>query len=174
MAHSNTTTEPLEGFDSAKAYDNVLGASWADCRACNSCGALCCGGKYVPLSKALCSALLLCGSGRTVPNRGRAGHRYSLGYRPWKHYDLVQSEALVCVGSRLRMLHVNDNLAKGDNHLPPFLGTVNWQDMMRGLSSVGFDGYFNYEINVGNQPSATRAAFGAYLRQAADVLISMM
>ena len=87
---------------------------------------------------------------------------------------LKQSEALAYVGKRLKVLHVNDNLAYGDIHLAPFCGTIDWRDAMKGLSDVGFTGLFNYEIATQNQPAAVQEDFARYLVNAAKELISYM
>jgi sugar phosphate isomerase/epimerase len=80
---------------------------------------------------------------------------------------LKQSEALACVGSRLRMLHVNDNFAWGDDHVPPFIGTINWVDAMQGLRAVGFNGLLNYELTTGRVPANAREAYAKYILEAA-------
>lgn len=80
---------------------------------------------------------------------------------------LKQSEALACVGSRLRMLHVNDNFAWGDDHVPPFIGTINWADAMQGLRAVGFNGLLNYELTTGRVPANAREAYAKYILEAA-------
>ena len=54
---------------------------------------------------------------------------------------LRQSKALETVGSRLKMLHVNDNRGIDDDHLPPLFGTVDWRDAMHGLALAGFDAW---------------------------------
>lgn len=87
---------------------------------------------------------------------------------------LKQSEALAYVGKRLKVLHVNDNFAWGDDHVPPFCGTVDWADAMRGLSSVGFDGLLNYEITTARMPAGVRESFGRYLLDAAGELLALM
>ena len=85
---------------------------------------------------------------------------------------LVQSEALSYVGERLKMLHVNDNGGIGDDHVPPFLGKVDWRDAMHGLCLSGFDGLFNYELHASKVPSVLRPQLAAYAVAAAEELIS--
>lgn len=87
---------------------------------------------------------------------------------------LKQSEALSYVGSRLRMLHVNDNFAWGDDHVPPFIGTINWADAMQGLRAVGFNGLLNYELTTGRVPANAREAFAKYLLEAAARLNELL
>lgn len=85
---------------------------------------------------------------------------------------LQQRESLRYVGSRLKMLHVNDNFAGDDVHIPPFCGKIDWIDAMQGLTDVGYDGLFNYEINTGRIPEQPREAFATYLLSAAKELCS--
>ena len=85
-----------------------------------------------------------------------------------------QSEALKTVGKRLKVLHVNDNHAEDDVHIPPFMGNTDWADAMKGLAVSGFDGLFNYEIAANRIPDALREEFAAYLVHAADELMGLM
>ena len=87
---------------------------------------------------------------------------------------IKQSEGLKYIGKRLKVLHVNDNTAIDDEHLPPFMGTVNWRDAVQGLCEIDFKGLLNYELSVGHIPPALRPAFAAYVRSTADVLLSYM
>ena len=84
--------------------------------------------------------------------------------------DLRQSEALLYVGKRLKVLHVNDNNRIEDDHVPPFSGKVDWRDAMKGLALSGFDGLFNYEINTVNIPVNLRKSFANYLLDCAKEL----
>ena len=46
----------------------------------------------------------------------------------------------------LRATHVDDNLGKDDLHTLPYLGNINWEQVMTVLGQGGYDGAFNYEI----------------------------
>ena len=87
---------------------------------------------------------------------------------------LKQSEELAIVGSRLKVLHVNDNHAEDDVHIPPFMGNIDWADAMKGLAAIGFDGLFNYEIGATRIPAALREDFVNYLVHAAEELMKLM
>ncbi len=82
-----------------------------------------------------------------------------------------QSEALAYIGKRLKVLHVNDNLAADDDHIAPFMGNVDWVDAMHGLALAGFDGPFNYEVGASRIPAELRMDFAKYLVNAADKLM---
>ncbi len=83
-----------------------------------------------------------------------------------------QSEGLAYVGKRLKVLHINDNAAFEDDHLLPFMGTIDWKDAMHGLALAGFDGLFNYEIAANRQPASVREDTARYLLSAANELTS--
>jgi sugar phosphate isomerase/epimerase len=87
---------------------------------------------------------------------------------------LKQSEELALIGSRLKVLHVNDNFATDDHHIPPFTGKVDWEDAMLGLKSTGFSGYFSFEVSAVNVPAEMCEPFAAYLVSAAKTLIGYL
>jgi len=91
------------------------------------------------------------------------GHANTVGFK--------QSEALEYIGKRLKVLHVHDNDSIEDEHLPPFLGNINWRDAMHGLALAEFDGLFNYELSCGKVPAALRSAYANYLTGAAQILM---
>ena len=87
---------------------------------------------------------------------------------------LKQSDSLRCVGDRLAVLHVNDNLGGDDIHLPPFLGNIDWRDAMRGLRDIGFRGLFNFEIATVAVPHSARLSFARYLVDSAREIMTYM
>lgn len=59
---------------------------------------------------------------------------------------LQQGRAIRTIGKRLKILHINDNFGDGkDLHLLPYIGRVDWEDVMSALADIGFDGPLNYE-----------------------------
>ena len=76
-----------------------------------------------------------------------------------------QSEELKKIGKRLAVLHVNDNHGGEDEHLPPFLGNIDWLDAVEGLRAAGYTGVFNYECKMMRLPkdAATREGIAAYM-----------
>ena len=83
-----------------------------------------------------------------------------------------QSEGLAYVGKRLKVLHVNDNVAFEDDHLLPFMGNIDWRDAMHGLALTSFDGLLNFEVAAGRIPEEMRESFAEYILKAARVLMS--
>ena len=86
---------------------------------------------------------------------------------------LCQSEAIKYVGSRLKAVHINDNLADDDIHLPPFTGTVDWADVMKGLAAIGYNGFLNFEVATQKVPAGAREAFGRYIHGTAEELLAL-
>lgn len=58
---------------------------------------------------------------------------------------LDQERALRTIGSRLKVLHINDNHGMRDEHVLPYMGTVDWDALIRGLVEIGYDGALSYE-----------------------------
>ncbi len=50
------------------------------------------------------------------------------------------------LSGHLQMIHANDNGGKGDDHLPPGKGVINWQRLLCRLSETGFHGAFILEL----------------------------
>ena len=59
--------------------------------------------------------------------------------------ETSQAESIRLLGRHLRGLHVNDNFGEVDSHIPPGFGTMNLDDLLCGLRSIGYDGYFTFE-----------------------------
>ena len=58
-----------------------------------------------------------------------------------------QRIAINKLGSRLRNLHINDcEYKKRDEHLLPYMGTIDWNDFVEGLLDVNYRGVLNYEV----------------------------
>ncbi|MDP4152052.1 MAG: sugar phosphate isomerase/epimerase family protein [Bacillota bacterium] len=57
-----------------------------------------------------------------------------------------QSGALKMLGKRLKATHVDDNPKVYDAHTIPYIeGRVNWEQVMKTLTEIGFEGDFTYE-----------------------------
>jgi len=65
------------------------------------------------------------------------GHAYLMG-------DLA--DAIEIVSGDLVTTHVHDNRGKGDDHLVPFEGTINWPTAMMSLQKVGYEGTVLLEL----------------------------
>ena len=87
-----------------------------------------------------------------------------------------QSEELEKIGKRLKVLHVNDNHGGEDEHLPPFLGTIDWLDAVEGLRKAGYTGVFNYECKMFRLPkdAGTREGIAAYMLGVGNYLTDLI
>lgn len=58
---------------------------------------------------------------------------------------LDQYSDILAMGDKLRALHVQDNCGNGDAHAMPMTGTTNFDDLIRGLLQIGYQGPFTFE-----------------------------
>jgi len=63
-----------------------------------------------------------------------------------------QFDDIVAMGDRLRAIHFNDNRGKQDEHILPFMGTMNVDEVMHALMEIGFSGPFTFECNSALRP----------------------
>ena len=84
--------------------------------------------------------------------------------------DMPQDEALRLLGNHVRALHIQDNLGDRDSHLAPFLGTLNLDAVMNGLLSIGYQGYFTFEVGRFFTPADKRRPYAADTRLASAPL----
>jgi len=64
-----------------------------------------------------------------------------------------QYEHIMAMGDVLCALHINDNRGKGDEHIVPYLGTLNLDDIMCGLIDSDYKGYFTFECDSSLRPA---------------------
>ena len=84
-----------------------------------------------------------------------------------------QYAQLTKIGKRLKALHVNDNGGMDDDHLEPFAGTVNWNDVMRALRDIGYEHSFTFEAHnaVVHLPEALKNRKIALLHDIGEALV---
>ena len=56
-------------------------------------------------------------------------------------------ETVRAIGNRLGVLHLHDNDHERDDHLPPYLGELDFDALMRALKEVGYSGNINFEVD---------------------------
>ena len=67
------------------------------------------------------------------------GHANISGYKA--------ADAIRKVGHRLRATHINDNHGAGvDEHVAPYMGTIDWSDVMNALREIDYAQDFSFEI----------------------------
>ena len=58
-------------------------------------------------------------------------------------------DSIITFGEDLKTLHVHDNFGfSGDRHYPPFKGSINWEDVVKGLNDIGYKGCFSLETFI--------------------------
>ncbi len=76
-------------------------------------------------------------------------------------------------GKRLKCLHIDDNLADKDTHLPPFFGSVDWKGVMRALREIGYEGDFSFELGSHRFPAECRATWYRFVYELGCDLLKM-
>ncbi len=83
-----------------------------------------------------------------------------------------QYESIKKLGKRLRGIHVHDNRGTISNatpfscdlHLPPFMGNIDFEGVMRALKEIGYPGTLNFEVDYPNRPFFTADLITEYDR----------
>ena len=76
-----------------------------------------------------------------------------------------QVYGLRAIGHRLKNLHINDNSGTRDEHLLPFMGTVDWFTIIPVLAEIGYDGDLTFETGMLTRKAA-RGIQDAYVKAA--------
>ena len=77
------------------------------------------------------------------------------------------------LGKHLKVLHVHDNDKSYDRHLPPFFGTIEWDDFMQALKDIQYQGTFSLEAGARQKLSEEqKIPFLTYLYNIAERLIT--
>jgi len=61
------------------------------------------------------------------------------------------------MGDRILATHLQDNFGKFDEHLPPGIGTVDWQATLDALQEVGYQGPLTMELQGGKARGRTQS-----------------
>lgn len=71
-----------------------------------------------------------------------------------------QYDEIMALGKELYAIHYNDNKGRMDEHVAPFMGTLNHDEILTALKDVGFGGYFTLECSNSLVISGYRRKFG--------------
>ncbi len=95
------------------------------------------------------------------------GHANISGYK--------QSEQMKILSGRIDVLHIHDNNGKKDEHLLPFDGNADWEDVAFGIRCSSFSGILDVEVTAWAKPSdiRSRIAFGGAVASRAKRLMNM-
>jgi len=69
--------------------------------------------------------------------------------------DLGSARAIRMAGSLLFTTHLQDNFGKQDDHMPPGMGFIDWEDVFRALKEINYNRTFMLELT--DAPPASRA-----------------
>ncbi len=95
------------------------------------------------------------------------GHANISGYK--------QSEQMEILKGKIDVLHIHDNNGVKDEHLLPFDGNIDWQDVALGIRCCDFSGILDVEVTAWAKPSDSlaRQAFGGAVVSRAKRLMNM-
>ena len=88
----------------------------------------------------------------------------------------TQEAFILAAGDKLKALHLANNEENYDQHLNPYgRGTVDFEEVMRGLKKVGYSGLFNYEVpGERTMPIVLRDAMTDYLRKVTEYFFTLL
>ena len=106
---------------------------------------------------------------REIVDRMACGACWDVGHANFGKHP--QYEGMTLLGKRIRVLHLHDNYGTRDDHSMPYFGTIDWDEIMRALRDIGYEGTFNYEVAATHLPMALREDHARYLVDAAKLLL---
>ena len=106
---------------------------------------------------------------REIVDRMACGACWDVGHANFGKHP--QYESMTLLGKRIRVLHLHDNYGTRDDHSMPYFGTIDWEEVMRALRDIGYEGTFNYEVAATHLPMALREDHARYLVDAAKLLL---
>lgn len=77
-------------------------------------------------------------------------------------------------GNRIKATHIDDNNREGDSHLPPFFGSINWQDTMQAFKDISYEGDFSFELANQKYKGETAHNWYRFIRGLGDDLLGMV
>ena len=68
------------------------------------------------------------------------------------HFNMLKDENiydfLLKGKDKIKCLHIHDNRGDSDYHLMPYLGTFKWEEFLKGLNDIHFDGVLSFETKI--------------------------
>lgn len=58
------------------------------------------------------------------------------------------AEIIRRLGSKITVLHLNDNDTLKDQHKIPMTGVIDWNEVFNALDEINYDGVYNMELNL--------------------------
>lgn len=89
-------------------------------------------------------------------------------------YEEQGVEALKIAGKRVIATHIHDNYYQKDLHCFPFMGQINWQQLMQTLSQIGYQGDLTFEMVYDRIPKALAPDYLKLLYRSGEYLKELM
>lgn len=105
-------------------------------------------------------------------NCDNVGACWDIGHGNRVYYDSVRP--IREMGKYIKALHVDDNHGGTDEHLVPFMGTIKWEEVMKALKDIGYEGDFVYEIIINDHmPNELKDAGARFAAEVGRYLVSL-
>lgn len=78
-------------------------------------------------------------------------------------YGDKQFEAMKRLNGKVIATHVHDNTRRYDNHNIPYQGNINWDEALKTLTEIGYNGDLTFEMNYGALPPSLTIDYIKYL-----------
>lgn len=104
--------------------------------------------EVIPNTLSAASALVALIEDLDVPNAGICldfGHAHMMG-------DVA--DAIETAAEHVMATHIHDNRRRADDHLVPFLGSINWDVALMTMQKIGYDGAYMMELANTCSPGA--------------------
>lgn len=88
-----------------------------------------------------------------------------------QHKDRSQKALITQLDRRIKIVHVHNNYATRDSHLPPAIGSIDWNDAIAGLKETGFSGYFSLECGTGPGSFELSKAYCEFCGKTTDIIL---
>lgn len=89
-------------------------------------------------------------------------------------YKYKNIEAMRVAGKRIIATHIHDNIYDLDLHMFPFLGEINWKELMLALKEIGYEGDFSLELVYDRIPKALAPDYLKVLYKSAEYLVNLV
>lgn len=85
------------------------------------------------------------------------------------------SEVVRAFGKRLKALHVHDNNGISDEHLLPYMGNIDWKELVHALRDIDYKGDFTFEASKIPVmfPTELRVSFLKFKYELAEFIVNL-
>lgn len=96
------------------------------------------------------------------------------------HAELVNMEGapqnIRALAHRVQALHVHDNNTLTDEHILPFNGKIDWEEVLKALADINYSGHFTFEANwfIANLPPSLYPSALSHMHEVGRYLIKRL